>query len=38
MVEFLRIQYRLKRITEDDLDNLISKGTINLENKIYIMS
>lgn len=37
MVEFLKIQFRLKRINEEYLDKLIVKGKIKEEDKIYIM-
>lgn len=38
MVEFLRVQYRLKRVTELQLDKLVLDGKITAEDKIYIMS
>lgn len=38
MVEFLKIQYRLKAINETHLDYLIEKGTIIKADKVYIMS
>lgn len=38
MVEFLRIQYRLGRVTELQLDTLIIQSKITEEDKIYIMS
>lgn len=38
MVEFLRVQYRLGRINEEDLENLITDGKITEEDKVYIMS
>jgi hypothetical protein len=38
MVEFLKIQYRLGRVTEAQLDMLIAQGKITQEDKVYIMS
>lgn len=38
MVEFLKIQYRLGRINETHLDQLIADGKTTEENKIYIMN
>ena len=38
MVEFLRIQYRLGRVTEGQLDKLVTDGKIKEEDKVYIMS
>lgn len=38
MVEFLRVQYRLRRVTEIQLDGLIKDGKITEEDKTYIMS
>ena len=38
MVEFLRVQYRLGRVEEVQLDKLIAQGKITVEDKIYIMS
>ena len=38
MVEFLKVQYRLNRITETQLDKLIVSGKITEEDKIYIMN
>ena len=38
MVEFLKVQYRLKRVTEEQLDRLVSEGKIKEEDKAYIMS
>ena len=38
MIEFLRVQYRLDRITEEQLDLLVEKNKITEENKMYIMS
>lgn len=38
MIEFLRIQFRLNRITGSDLDKLVTEGKITEENKTYIMS
>ena len=38
MIEFLKVQYRLKAINETHLDYLIEKGTIAEEDKVYIMS
>ena len=38
MIEFLRIQYKLGRITEEDLNKLVRKGIITEEDKEYILS
>ncbi len=38
MVEFLRVQYRLGRVTEEQLDKLIAEGKIKEEDKVYIMN
>lgn len=38
MIEFLRIQYRLKRVTETQLDKLVLDGKISEEDKVYIMN
>jgi hypothetical protein len=38
MIEFLRVQYRLGRVTETQLDMLIAQGKITEEDKAYIMS
>lgn len=38
MVEFLKIQYRLGRITELQLDKLVVEGKIEVEDKQYIMN
>lgn len=38
MVEFLRVQYRMGKVTEDQLDMLITQCKISEEDKIYIMS
>ncbi len=38
MVEFLRAQYRLGRVTDAQLDTLIIQGKITEEDKVYIMS
>jgi hypothetical protein len=38
MIEFLKIQYRLGRVTETQLDKLIVDGKITEEDKVYIMS
>jgi len=37
MVEFLKVQYRLNRVAEKQLDSLILSGKITTEDKIYIM-
>lgn len=37
MAEFLRIQFKLKRINEEFLDILVIKGKITEEEKAYIM-
>ena len=36
MVEFLKIQYRLKRITEAQLSGLVADGKITEDEFIYI--
>lgn len=38
MIEFLRVQYRLDRITEEQLDLLVEKNKITEENKMYIIN
>ena len=38
MVEFLRIQYRLKRITEAQLSGLVADGKITEDEFLYITS
>ncbi len=38
MVEFLRVQYRLGRVKEEQLDTLVAQGKITEEDKEYIMS
>lgn len=38
MVEFLRVQYRLRRMTEIQLDGLVKEKKITEDDKIYIMS
>ena len=38
MVEFLRVQYRLGRVTEEQLDVLVDEGKITAQDKVYIMS
>jgi hypothetical protein len=38
MVEFLRVQYRLGRVTETQLDMLVAQGKITEDDKEYIMS
>ena len=38
MVEFLKIQYRLGRVTEIQLDKLVAEGKIEVEDKQYIMN
>ncbi len=38
MIEFLRIQYELGRVTEEQLDMLIEQGKITKEDKKYIIS
>ena len=38
MVEFLKIQFRLGRITEVQLDKLVVDGKIEVEDKQYIMN
>lgn len=38
MIEFLRIQFRLGRVTESQLDKLVSDGKITGEEKEYIIS
>lgn len=38
MIEFLRVQYRLKRVTETQLDKLVLDGKISEEDKVYIMN
>ena len=38
MLEFLKIQYRLGRITESQLDKLVVDGKIEVEDKEYIMN
>ena len=38
MVEFLKIQYRLGRVTETQLDKLVADKKITEDDKQYIMS
>ncbi len=38
MLEFLKIQYRLGRVTEGQLDKLITNKAITEKDKNYIMS
>lgn len=38
MVEFLKIQYRLGKLTETQLDKLVADGKITTDDKIYIMN
>jgi len=38
MIEFLRVQYRLGRVTEAQLDMLVEKEAITELEKDYIMS
>lgn len=38
MIEFLRVQYRLGRVTEAQLDMLVEKEAITEFEKDYIMS
>lgn len=38
MTYFLRVQYRLGNVTEQQLDNLVLSGKITDEDKIYILS
>ena len=38
MIEFLKVQYRLGRVTEVQLDTLIAQSKITEEDKTYIMS
>ena len=38
MVEFLKMQYRLGRLTEAQLDKLVVDGKIEVEDKQYIMN
>ena len=38
MVEFLKIQFRLGRVTELQLDKLVVEGKIEVEDKQYIMN
>ena len=38
MVEFLKVQYRMKRVTELQLDSLIKDGKITEEDKEYIIN
>ncbi len=37
MVEFLRIQYKIGRVTEKQIDMLVTQGRISGEDKIYIV-
>lgn len=37
MIEFLRIQYRLGRVTDEQLDKLIINETITKKDKDYII-
>lgn len=36
MVEFLKIQYRLGKVTDDDINRLVEKGVITQEEANYI--
>ncbi len=38
MIEFLSVQYRLSRITEEQLSLLVEKNIITEGNKIYIIN
>ena len=38
MIEFLRIQYRLGRVTDEQLDKLITNKAIKQKDKNYIMN
>ena len=38
MVKFLMAQYRMKRITEEQLQKLVDNGTITADEKMLIMS
>lgn len=38
MIEFLKIQYRLKKVTEAQLEKLVVEGKIEVEDKQYIMN
>ena len=38
MVEFLKIQYRLGRLTEAQLDKLVTDGKITADDKVYIIN
>ena len=38
MIEFLKIQYRLGAITEEQLDYLVAENKITEEDKTYIVS
>ena len=37
MVEFLKVQYRMSRVTETQIDMLVAQGRISVEDKIYIV-
>lgn len=37
MIEFLKIQYRLGRVTEVQLDSLVAQGKIEETDKQYII-
>ena len=37
MIEFLKIQYRLGKVTDDDINLLVKKGIITQEEANYIM-
>lgn len=36
-IEFLKIQYKLGRVTEERLDDLVERGEITSEDKNYII-
>jgi hypothetical protein len=37
MVEFLKVQYKLGKVTDDDINLLVERGEITSEDKNYIM-
>lgn len=37
MVEFLKVQYRLGRVTEKQIDMLVTQMKITEDDKVYIM-
>lgn len=37
MVEFLKVQYRLGRVTETQIDMLVAQMKITEDDKVYIM-